>query len=47
MRLCFLIPYLKSKFSAEQFSNIMMWVNIAVEAAALELKLTQKEEASV
>lgn len=83
----FLIPYLKSKFSAEQFSNIMMWVNIAVEAAemiyvgadrgeekkqyvidflnskgftlntaeienlieaaVLELKLTQKEEASV
>lgn len=26
----FLIPYLKSKFSAEQFSNIIMWVKIAV-----------------
>lgn len=31
----FLIPYLKSKFSTEQFSNIMMWVNIAVEAAEM------------
>lgn len=31
----FLILYLKSKFSAEQFSNIMMWVNIAVEAAEM------------
>lgn len=31
----FLIPYLKSKFSAEHFSNIIMWVNIAVEAAEM------------
>ena len=31
----FLIPYLKSKFSANQFDNIIMWVNIAVEAAEM------------
>lgn len=31
----FLIPYLKSKFSANQLDNIIMWVNIAVEAAEM------------
>lgn len=31
----FLIPYLKSKLKAEQFDNIIMWVNIAVEAAEM------------
>lgn len=82
----FLIPYLKGKLSADQLDTVMLWVNIAVqaaemlyvgsgrgeekkqyvldflnskgytlnaaeienliEAAVLELKLTQKEEAS-
>lgn len=31
----FLIPYLKSKLSADQLGNIIMWVNIAVEAAEM------------
>lgn len=31
----FLIPYLKSKLSADQLDNIIMWVNIAVEAAEM------------
>lgn len=31
----FLIPYLKTKVSAEQFANIQMWVNIAVQAAEM------------
>ncbi len=31
----FLIPYLKSKLKAEQFDTIIMWVNIAVEAAEM------------
>lgn len=34
----FLIPYIKSKVSAEQLDNI-------IEAAVLELKLEQKKEA--
>lgn len=34
----FLIPYLKGKFSADQLANIMMWVNIAVEAAEMIYK---------
>ena len=31
----FLTPYLKSKLKAEQFDYIIMWVNIAVEAAEM------------
>lgn len=31
----FLIPYLKTKVSNEQFSNIQMWVKIAVQAAEM------------
>lgn len=31
----FLIPYLKSKVSAEQLDTIKFWVNIAVEAAEM------------
>lgn len=31
----FLIPYLKSKVSAEKFANIQMWVKIAVQAAEM------------
>lgn len=29
----FLIPYLKAKFNAEQLETMLMWVNLAVEAA--------------
>lgn len=31
----FLIPYIKSKVSAEQLDAIKFWVNIAVEAAEM------------
>lgn len=31
----FLIPYLKQKLSAEQFSEMQMWVNIGVKAAEM------------
>lgn len=31
----FLIPYLKTKVSAEQLDTIKFWVNIAVEAAEM------------
>ena len=31
----FLIPYIKSKVSAEQLDTIKFWVNIAVEAAEM------------
>ena len=31
----FLIPYLKSKLTAEQLSKVKFWVNIAVEAAEM------------
>ncbi len=31
----FLIPYLKTKLSANQLSNVITWVNIAVEAAEM------------
>lgn len=31
----FLIPYLKSKLSAEQLDTIIMWVDIAVQAAEM------------
>lgn len=31
----FLIPYLKSKLSAEQLEKVKFWVNIAVEAAEM------------
>lgn len=31
----FLIPYLKTKVSGEQFETIKFWVNIAVEAAEM------------
>lgn len=31
----FLIPYLKTKISAEQLDTIKFWVNIAVEAAEM------------
>lgn len=30
---CFLIPYLRSKYSAEKLAEIEKWVKIAVEAA--------------
>ena len=33
----FLIPYIKSKVSAEQLDAIKFWVNIAVEAADIAL----------
>ena len=29
----FLIPYIKSKVTAEQFSTIKLWVQVAVQAA--------------
>ena len=31
----FLIPYLRQKMSAEKFSEMQMWVNIAVKAAEM------------
>lgn len=31
----FLVPYLKQKMTAEQFSEMQMWVNIAVKAAEM------------
>lgn len=31
----FLIPYLKTMVSTEQFANIQMWVSIAVQAAEM------------
>lgn len=31
----FLIPYLRSKLTAEQLKNVATWVNIAVEAAEM------------
>lgn len=31
----FLIPFLKSKLTAEQLSTVKFWVNIAVEAAEM------------
>lgn len=31
----FLVPYLKQKLSAEQFSEMQMWVNIGVKAAEM------------
>ena len=31
----FLIPFLKSKLTAEQLSKVKFWVNIAVEAAEM------------
>lgn len=33
--LIFVVPYLKQKMSAEQFDEMIMWVNIAVKAAEM------------
>lgn len=34
----FLVPYLKSKLTAEQLETVKFWVNIAVEAAEILYK---------
>lgn len=33
--LVFVVPYFKQKMSAEQFNEMIMWVNIAVKAAEM------------